>query len=69
MQCQQGIDRQQYDVVVPQQDGRGLIVGRAIAILLRPLPGTLDLPSVDGALRKLQIVILNEKARCASEMF
>jgi hypothetical protein len=69
MQCQQGIDCQQHDVVVPQPDGRGLMLGRAIAILLRLLPGTLDLPSVDGALRKLQIVILNEKAGCASEMF
>jgi hypothetical protein len=52
MQCQQGINRQQDDMVVPQKNERGLMLARAIALLLKFCLAALELRSVCSALRK-----------------
>lgn len=68
MQCQQSINRQQDDMVVPQKNERGLMLARAIALLLKPFLATLELRSVDGALRKREAVIVKENTGYGSEV-
>ena len=68
MPCQQGINRQQDDMVVPQKNERGLMLARAIALLLKFLAATLELRSVDGALRKREAVILKVNTGYGSDM-
>jgi hypothetical protein len=50
MQCQQGINHQQDDMVVPQKN-ESLMLARAIVLLMKPFLATLELRSVDGVLR------------------
>jgi len=68
MQCQQGINRQQHDVVVPQKTEGGLMLARAIALLFKPFLATLELRSVDGALRKREAVIVKGNNGYGSEV-
>jgi hypothetical protein len=55
-------------MVVPQKNERGLMLARAIALLLKPFLATLELRSVDGALRKREAVIVKENTGYGSEV-
>ena len=44
------------------------MLARAIALLLKPFLATLDLRSVDGALRKREAVIVKENTGYGSEV-
>ena len=68
MHRQHGINRQQDDMVVPQRDERDPMLARAIALLLKPLLLTIELRSVDSALRKREAVIVKENTGYGSEV-
>ena len=46
----------------------GLVLARAIGPLLKPFPATLELRSIDGALRKREAVIVKENTGYGSEV-
>jgi hypothetical protein len=67
VQRQQGVDCQQDDVVVPQQNGRSIVDGWTIAFLSALLAGTLDTGCDVVGYWEIKVVMLDEGARGAAE--